>query len=121
MSTSALMMIVKENDILPPKLGSPRDLWGRFRSESKGVVLFRHFDAEPEGVKKDIAKGLSLAQKLLFFTAEINESTVSSCIIAATMKVMPVQAVWCPLPEEQINQISPVFHYLLILDPVNQT
>lgn len=121
MSTRALMMIAKETDTLPIKLGSPQDLRKRLRSHSKGVVLFRHFDADPERVAKDIEKGLEFAQRVSYIAVEEGiAGIVSSCIISATMKIMPVRATWYPLPEEQINQISPVFHYLLILDPDNQ-
>jgi hypothetical protein len=121
MSTRALMMIAREEDTLPIKLGPPQDLWERIRSHSKGVVLFRHYDAEPERVKKDIQKGLELAQKVPYIA--VNEGIVgivSSCLISATMKVMPVQETWSPLAEEEIEQITPVFHYLLVLDLHNQ-
>jgi hypothetical protein len=121
MSTRALMMVANEKYIPAFKLGSPQDLWKRLRSHSRGVVLFRHFDADPERVKKDIEKGLEFAQKVPYFAVDEGiVGIVSSCIISATMKVMPVQTTWCPLQDEEVDQISPVFHYLLILNPDNQ-
>jgi hypothetical protein len=85
------------------KLGSPQDLWNRLRSHSREVVLFRRFDAEPGQVKKDIEKGLELARKITFNWG-FEAMPVSSCLISATMKVMPVQATWCP-----VNAVFPVF------------
>ncbi len=120
MSTRGLMMIVGEDDILEPKfkLDPPQHLWKRLRSESKGNVLIRPFDGEPKVVQADVEKALALAQKSDFPTA-INADIVSSCIISATVKVMPVRAAWYHVQEGQIDQISPFFHYLLILDRDN--
>jgi hypothetical protein len=121
MSTRALMMIVTRDNISGFDYDSPQNIWKRLRSESKGIVLFRQFDGDPKTVKRDLDKGLALALKILLSNAAINEGTVSSCLISATMKVMPVQATWCPLQEGEIDRIIPVFHYLLILDHANQT
>jgi hypothetical protein len=40
-------------------------------------------------------------------------------MISATVKVMPVRPAWYHVEEGQIDQISPVFHFLLILDRDN--
>ncbi len=119
MSTRALMMIVKQDDISGFTFDSPQNIWKRLRSESRGVILFRHFDGDPETVKRDVDKSLDFAERTKF-NSGFNAEDVSSCLIAATMKVFPVQAAWRPLQEIDIDQTSPVFHYLLILDLVHQ-
>ena len=117
MSTRALMMIVGEEDIPEPKfkLDPPQILWKRLRSESKGTFLIRPFDGEPKVVQTDVDKALALAQRSLFPMA-INADIVSSCMISATVKVMPVWPAWYHVQGGQIDQIAPVFHFLLILD-----
>jgi hypothetical protein len=49
-------------------------------------------------MKKDIEKGLELAQKHMFANFGLDSGNISSCLISATMKVTPVQATWCPVP-----------------------
>lgn len=115
MSTRGLMMIVREDDILEPKADPPQNLWKRLRSESKGTVLIRLFDGEPKAVQSDVEKAMALAQKFIFPNA-FNADIVSSCMISATMKVIPVMGAWYHVQDRQIDQISPVFPYLLILD-----
>ena len=114
MSTSALMMIVREDDIPAFKFDSPQNVWKRLRSHSRGLILFRRLDADPEQIKRDIGKSLELARKTMF-NFGFDAGQVSSYLISATVLVMPVQATWCPIQEGQIDQISTVFHCLLIL------
>jgi hypothetical protein len=79
MSTRGLMMIARENDLPGIKLGSLKDIWKRLRPQSKGVFLFRHFDAEPEEVKREITKGLNLVRKTMFnFGFDVGQVTGKS-------------------------------------------
>ena len=82
MSTSALMMIVREDDIPAFKFDSPQNVWKRLRSNSKGLILFRRLDADPEQIKRDIGKSLELARKTMF-NFGFDAGQVSSYLISA--------------------------------------